>query len=740
MTRKIGLLFVTLLVLSGTILTSVSAEITKNFSEPTTLGSPIQSVAIYDSSFGVENGRQVMYTTSSGSPAIFQVVDLQSREVLRSFPLEGSSSSWTHITLPNGMVYIGGNGLLYEYSPETMEVTNVGDIGESVIYGLTYDEHGNVYFGSYPNAKIGRYNPNTGEMYDYGNVAPGQNYTRSTAYHDGFIYAGVGINGFLSKLNVETGEVEQIELPDGAISGSTNIWQLEAAGKWIVAGIGGGNNALLFYDTVTGEWSETFYTGNKGLRLVPSKPGEKDTAYFLQGTNLMEINLDTLELTNTGVQYGTFLRNTTWLEVPNDPELPGLSLATVAFGGSVAYMNLETGKVKSVQYPIIGNPIPIQTLENGPDDMLYMSGYPGGEAARMDIETGKSEEFALGQAEGMAFIGNNMYMGVYPKALIVSIDVTKPLPTAIPKETFGIEGQDRPFIMTPANGKLFIGTIPEYGLLGGSLTIYDSVTGDVTEYENVVENQSIAGLAELNGKLYGSTTVAGGLGIPPSETEAKIFVWDIKTEQKITEFVPEIPGATVQPDMISGMKLGPDGLLWAAADGNIFAMDPESLEIVKSKNIYPDVTSYGMWRPVQIRFAEDGTLYTTLAGNLTIINPETLEHVTLDQTELMTIGIDGNIYYTKDANVMKIEVTNIVYLEDVLTAVQTYTDARKLENSLSKQLTNSIKQAIHHRNHGNIIQASHFQNKALYHLTKSKLQKTDPDIYEELQRIIQEAK
>ncbi|HEY4553829.1 MAG TPA: hypothetical protein VIG80_11580, partial [Bacillaceae bacterium] len=253
-----------------------SAEVNKKFSAPESMGTPIESIAIYDSSFGKEDGKDVMYTTASGNPSIFQVIDLISQKVLRTYPLEGSESSWTHITVPNGNVYIGGNGKLYEYSPATKEVKNLGGIGESVVYGLSYDEEGRVYFGSYPNAKAGRYDPRTGEMKDYGRVAPGQNYSRATAYHNGYLFLGIGINGYMVKVDVSTGEYERIDMPSHVIEGSSNIWQLDSAGKYIVAGIGGGNNALLFYDTETGQWSDTYYKGNKGLRLVEGQPGTED--------------------------------------------------------------------------------------------------------------------------------------------------------------------------------------------------------------------------------------------------------------------------------------------------------------------------------------------------------------------------------------------------------------------------------------------------------------------------------
>ncbi|WP_449538913.1 FIMAH domain-containing protein [Ferdinandcohnia sp. Marseille-Q9671] len=730
-TKPIAILFAVfvLVVSSLTYSQPVHAAVDKGFKDPIDLGSPIQSIAIYDSTYGTEDGRDMMYTTASGNPAIFQVIDLKSQEVVRTYPLEGTGAVWTHITVPNGNVYIGGNGYLYEYSPETKEVKNLGGIGESVVYGLSYDEQGRVYFGSFPNAKAGRYDPSTGEMKDYGSVAPGESYSRSTAYHNGYLYLGIGVDNRIVKLNVETGEYDAIPVPDHVVPGSS-VWQLDAAGKYIIAGVGGGSNTLLFYDTETEQWSDTYYTNNKGLRLIHGLTGS-NKVYFLQGTRLKEVDLDTLEAVDTGVIFGTFLRNTSWIEVENDPDLPGQSLVTVQFGGQVTYMNLQTKKVKTVQYPIVGNPIPIQTLEKGPEGNLYVSGYPGGKGAVYNPDTNEYENFTLGQAEGMVSLGNKMYFGVYPGATIFEMDVTNP--TISTKQIYDIPDQDRPFIMTAANNKLFIGTIPDYGHLGGSLTVLDPASvGDTVVYPNVVHNQSIAGLAEVNGKLVGSTTVAGGLGIDPTEQAAKIFVWDIEKGEKVTEFIPEIPGVTVQPKMISGMSLGPDGLLWSATGGTIFAMDPETLEIVKSKNIYPEVLDYGRWRPIHIRWSEDGLMYTTLAGKLTVIDTNSMEHETLAETELMTIGDDGNIYYADKAYLKKIEVGET--LESALRFVEKLTNEEKITNSISKQLSNSITSAIHHRDMGRQEQATKHLQDAIKHLENVK-ENLEEETYIKLQGI-----
>ena len=78
-------------------------------------------------------------------------------------------------------------------------------------------------------------------------------------------------------------------------------------------------------------------------------------------------------------------------------------------------------------------------------------------------------------------MNGKMYMGVYPGADIFEYNAEIPTQR---KSLFKIIGQDRPFIMRAAEGKLFIGTIPDYGKLGGSLTIYDPANGSqYTEYK-----------------------------------------------------------------------------------------------------------------------------------------------------------------------------------------------------------------------------------------------------------------
>lgn len=135
-----------------------------------------------------------------------------------------------------------------------------------------------------------------------------------------------------------------------------------------------------------------------------------------------------------------------------------------------------------------------------------------------------------------------------------------------------------------------------------------------------------------DGIIYGSTSQRGGLNAPieslPTEPP-KVFVWDVASETKTAEFSLDIPG--LNTPMISGLTFDKGGNLWGAADGVLFTLDTETNKVSKYKNIYPEISGRGMWRPVHIKFGEDGLLYTDLAGKLTVVDPvsENWDYVTV---------------------------------------------------------------------------------------------------------------
>ncbi|UUZ95471.1 carbohydrate binding domain-containing protein [Paenibacillus sp. P25] len=239
-------------------------------------------------------------------------------------------------------------------------------------------------------------------------------------------------------------------------------------------------------------------------------------------------------------------------------------------------------------------------------------------------------------------------MGVYPEGALFEYDMKSPPGAENPKKTLVLEEQQERLVnMTSGGGKLYIATIPTYGTLGGAMTVYDPAKGGHEVYRNIVQDQSLLSLAYLDGKVFGSTTIRGGLGSLPTAEEAKIFVWDSVTKQKITEFPLRVPGLD-KPIFIGDLSVGPDGLIWGAAYEYIFALDPKTYQIVKSKKIYPSL-NYSQWAHHSMRWSKDGLLYVLFNNKLTVIDPETLESRTITDASRFELGLDGNLYFTDSA-------------------------------------------------------------------------------------------
>ncbi|TMV48726.1 hypothetical protein FE783_16885 [Paenibacillus mesophilus] len=647
---------------------AASDVVPRMFSVPEDIGTMVTAPAVLDSSYGIEDGKRVMYTTVTGNPnvadnpAYFNVVDLDNYSLIRSLPLSGGGQSWGHAVDAQGQVYIASASYLYRYSPVTKSVTKLGTSqGASTLYGLAVDDKGAVYGGTYPTGTVFKYDPATNQITDYGRIAANKEYVRAIAYHNGYVYAGTGAVGELYKLNPADGSKTRIPFPDSAgftPGNEPTVYAMNVVRDFLFVHMSSTPNKMLIYDLAAGQWLPDAVDNYRGMYVSPEMNGK---TYYLADGRYYAFDLDSRISTPTDVLFGSYFRKGTWIEVKGDPELPGMSLATILYNGAVAISNFTTNVVKSWMPVVPGTPVSIQSLEFGPDGLLYSTGYQGTYGARYNIATGNKEMFSMGQAEGMIAYGNKMIFGEYPSAHMHELDTTMPLErNANPKKIHEIGyGQDRPFALATGDNKLFTGTIPKLGELGGAISIYDGTEWET--YRNVVENQSIMGLAYRNGKLYGSTTVWGGLGIEPTAAEAKIFIWDVAAKRKIAEFVPAIQQAGgMKPKSIGGLSFGPDGLLWGAAYGTIFAMNPDTYEIVKQKEITAtDWVFDHNWVPVKLRWDAEGILYTTLGGQIVAVDPSTMAFAKIPgtKTNLMTLGPDGNLYYNEASVLKKISVT-----------------------------------------------------------------------------------
>lgn len=611
----------------------------------THIGPVLHSVAI----LGASHGNEQTYAVSRGAPAVLSVIDDHTGTLVDSQPLPGAAGSWGSTITDDGTVYIGADSKLFRYHPDTHTLDDLGNPvpGETALWRLTTDGT-RVFVGTYPGGKVYSYDPTTDTVHDYGQLAAGEQYTRSVAFSKGRVYAGLGTTAKLVELNPDNGERHEIPLPT-AYQNQTFVYDLNAAHGQLIMRLTP-SNEVLAYDTDAQTWTDL----GKGNGVDVSTADPKGNVYFAALTGeLKQYNLTTHAVTNTGVTGRGTARGYGWTHL-DTTDYPGSTLVTIDYSGNLHYYNPTTGAHKDVPAGVLGQPIQVQTLANGPDGKIYASGYLAGGLAAYDPATGTHVEYpgAFGQAEGMLAAGGKLYAGTYPGAHLYSYDPSQPEANGKNPHQFAAltnDGQDRPFAWAALpDGRLAIGTVPEYGELGGALTLADPTTGAVQVHRDIVEDQSVTALTVAGGLILGGTSVSGGLGIAPTQTEAKLFLADPTTGEKVWEG-PAIPGEWA----VSALTTAPDGHVWGATVNTLFEFDPTTRAILRTVKIgsFDWAGADHVWAGARLAFAPDGKLCGRFASIIACVDTTTLavDQLATGAGNAWTMDDNGVIYFNRGA-------------------------------------------------------------------------------------------
>ncbi|MET9270754.1 hypothetical protein [Kribbella sp. NPDC003557] len=632
------------------------------------LGSPVSSLTIMEGAIGrTPDGRDVVYAVPAGENARLNVVDLHTRELIRTVPLQGAAGGWAIVVTPNGDVYLGtyANAHLYRYSPATGEVTDLGQPipGQSQIYGLTSDPAGNVYAGTYPNAHAFKYDVSTGQVTDYGSLDPVQQYARSTVYDPDHNKLFVGVstpNARLLRIDPDTKVVEDITPPGTT---AKDFIDLDYAGGKVFANA---SSRLVVVDAVTGE--QVKYTDATTGQLVMDYPiaargvsaAGPGGVYFTNNTlSLTHYDLDTNTVgpvspprtltRGASIGYG-------WVTENGVPVLYGL--AGNYSGGTFRY-NPADGTLAQWSSPFQYVPSPLMhELADPSTGKVFVNVYLNGSTAVYDPATGKSTVTTRqGQVEGWAWDGNGkMYVGIYPYGRLSLWDPTQPDSPTNPKELFSLvdsDHQNRPVAVVPAGNRVYVGTTPAYGEYGGALTVYDVPSGSHTVYRNLVTDQTIASAVPSGNDVWVGSSIEGGQGTDPRASEAHLVKVNPATGQVLTDIVP-VPGAASINELITG----PDGNIWGLADGIVFSIDPSTGAVKRLLPVFSGFTGSQdgalSWRDGYLYGVSGGRLFVLdiLSGQATVLRDHGLNRLTQtpDGTYYTLLRPDGYINPTNLAS------------------------------------------------------------------------------------------
>ncbi|WP_042462035.1 FIMAH domain-containing protein [Neobacillus dielmonensis] len=644
---------------------------------PIKYGEPINHgpAALAAKSQGVAIGDDELYYATNGSPATFYATDAKTGKKIFSQDLPGSDVVWAMVIGADGNVYFAGtyNGILYRYVVKEKRLEQLGkNPSDNWVWQLEASRDGKIYGATYPNAKVFEYDIESAQFTDLGTFYEGQQYARGLGITDKSLFVGTGTTAYLMKMDLATRERTEIKLPiTGQSTQISNIWEY---GNNIFVAYG---TSLVTIDKTTGEEKNTMDYQDEntfdGLISSPS-PYDENIIYYINKNNQQLWTYDMTTHKQAKVEPTVQLpaspaKAMRWIKDESGKDV----LAILHHQIEYSLFDPATNTVK-VSYPEVDmQGLLMQSLEIGDDQKIYMGGYQGSFGVYdTSIDQYILHERDPHQIEGIGFLNGDVYLGTYGGARIFKYDPDLPF-----NYTDGGSGnnpemvqdigddQSRPFTFTSGDNKLFVGTISDYGKLGGALTIYDAKTDKWNTIRNIIKDQSIIGLAYLDGTVFGGSTTAGGLGIDPTEPIAKMFEYDVKTGTHEV-FDLHVKGL-VKPEMIGELSVGPDGNLWGVAWGLdekgayntvIFAMNPDTREILKSTELYKGVNRGSQWRPFFIRWDQQGYLYTTAGRQLTVIDPKTMKSKQLvtGNVQLMDLDKEGNIYYTADANLYQLPV------------------------------------------------------------------------------------
>ena len=645
---------------------------------PESLGAPIAETQILGNYIHIrEDGDTIFYAVTAGPPAIFFAYNIDKNIIEARHELQSESGAYRAMVSycvmmdSKGIISIATQSdcMYFRYNPKTDEMKSYGKVfSETAVMSIGYfDESDNFYFGTYPNAKLIKYDIAVDKLVDLGTMIPGHAYVRAMTGYKEKIYMGSIGNPTTPwvKYDIKAKQKTNLEMPklEGVFTSDEveNFYVVNTAGKYIFAKckIGGSVQGyyLCVFDTETEKWIDYI----KGTFHLQTTDLEGDLIYIHKLNDatgiavLHSYNVKTKELTPfPNLPHGGYIVNPKLVTLKDQNKYPGKTLVGGANMDGLILMNFEKGEVSFIKDIFPKQTTQIRILKAGYGNDLLISAYMGSKFVIVDTVTKRNKtEGPSVQVEGFGVMNDLYYFGLYGKGRLSKYNPNKPVianenPRIV--SDLAVELQDREFVVTSGEGEEVIwGGVPDYGKLGGAIGIYDPKTDKARKYANVVPNQSIGGLVYKNGKIYGSTHIYGGLGIDPVDDSAKLFIMDYATGKVEKTVDIKLTTDTNKQYFCGFINFGPDGYLWAGAAKTVIKIDPETLKILDEipiGNLNLTVKN-SRYIPFCMDWDKNGLLYTNVGYQMSVIDTETKEvkRLLYQGTNSMSLDEKGDVYF-----------------------------------------------------------------------------------------------
>ncbi|MDF2670203.1 MAG: hypothetical protein K0R67_2509 [Paenibacillus sp.] len=646
----------------------------------TQLGPQMTSTIVHGAAFGYdENQKPVLYVVTDGSgatPPRLAVIDYNTNHIDRivdvDAPSGGTSPAWAVTFSSDGKVYMGllnmTNGALYRYNPGDAFVESLGvpDPGSKLIWDVKSGANGEIYVGTSANATLYKYVYGTG--YSVVGAAPlqtNETFVRSVAYDPVYnaVFAGIGTHAYLKRHDFDTGQT--IEILPSSYQSEAYVYDLQYRDSKLFARMSPSSNQLVFDVTedLNGDVQVALDSVIPNFTSLGLTSSLNDEVYYTSDRIVQSYNMVTKTANSLNAELPVNPIEMEIAQLDDQLQYPGYTV--VGLGSNAGQLmlvkyNLQDNEVHTVELSLPEANTSINSVAVGPDGRIYTGGFlNGGLGAYTPLRSDLTEQYkAVGQAEGMYSFNNRLYLGVYPLGRIYEYDPSQPwtLNTggSNPKllYTTGDE-QDRPYALASGGSKLFAGTIPKAGAVGGALTIYDTALGgSPTVIRNIVQDQSVTALTYKDGVVYGGTSIWGGAGTTPTASSAAFFAYDVSSGQKTLEIVP-----VVGKKAITALMVGPDGNIWGLAEGNLFIYSPSQQQIIYNQLKFSNVSYTGAtYSDATMLMGKDGNIYLKIRNAMHKINPATKAVTNISVgTNIRGLAQDdfGNMYFYWQENLYR---------------------------------------------------------------------------------------
>jgi hypothetical protein len=565
---------------------------------------------------GPENGQDQFYASYIYGAGAFQIVrvdpDSRKTKVFES-PVPTEQGAYGLVVAPDHKLYLGSlpNAHLMELDPDGDAIHDLGrpSSTEEYIWNLCVGSDGALYGGTFPNAKLIRYDLTTKQMTDLGRMDPTQQYTRTVAASgDGFVYAGVGSAiANIAAYQIATGQKRAILNPNPPVTGFAQVYT--------------GPSGIV-YAELNGK-----YYRLQQWQAIPISAGDAEKAdehNTLRDGRGVQLNGLDLQVTAKGARQQN-----------NITQLSTAQPNVVAKANAVP-LNYRGGKLPISRIVCTHNEIHGSTA-------MPLRLFRIQAATKALSEVG---EFGKGELYSALYSAPYLYMANYAaEAPLLRFDPEKPVSTQGPDQNptlVHFQGEDdgwRPKAMIAGpDGRVYVGAEPGYGQLGGTLVAWDKASNTAIQFPGLVQDQSIESLTTWKNLIVGGSSIRGGSGTPPTQQEAKLFLWDPATKKKIFEVVP-VPGA----DSITNLIAMPNGLIFGFAGNTPFAFNPGQPVVIPMGSGPVNSPIYA-----SLSVAPDGRIWGLQPDALFVIDPgqrqvSVLAHAPCEITA--GAGMIGRSYY-----------------------------------------------------------------------------------------------